>query len=121
MTMAKLVLQDHRDRSVDMATMEYMAAGVSNEDAVACKGDIVLLIRTNNGGSALRYEELSPLGEDVVSALKATDCAFKVIEPSKFKPLMDELVANLEDEGLLDVEVHAFQFGSYYGYYETTA
>jgi len=119
--MAKFVIQDHLSRSVDMATMEYMAAGVSNEDAVACKGNIVLLIRTNNGGSALRYEELSPLGEDVVNALKVTDCAFKVLKASEFKPLMDELVANLEDEGLLDVEVHAFQFGSYCGYYETIA
>ena len=107
------------EKSVIMATMEYMAAGVSNEDTLASKGDLVLLIVTNNGGSSLRYEQLSQLGPDVVSALKNSDAAFKVIKPEEFKPLIEGLMNDLENDGLLDVEIHAFQFGSYYAYYET--
>mgnify|MGYP001304875094 CR=1 FL=1 len=40
--MARLTKLDHEAKSVSMATMEYMAAGVSNEDALASKGDLVL-------------------------------------------------------------------------------
>lgn len=117
--MAKLTRLNHEVRSIDMATMEYMAAGVSNEDAVASKGDLVLLISTHNGGSSMRYDQLSPLGEDVVNALKASDAAFKVIKPAELDDLIRETRNNLEDDGLLDVEIHAFQFGDYYAYYET--
>lgn len=117
--MATLTRLEHESRSVNMATMEYMAAGVSNEDSLASKGDLVLFISTNNGGSSMRYDQLSPLGEDVVNALKASDAAFKVIKPEKLDGLIREIKSNLEDDGLLDVEIHVFQFGSYYAYYET--
>lgn len=117
--MARLTRLDHESRSVNMATMEYMAAGVSNEDTLASKGDLVLLISTNNGGGSIRYDQLSPLGEDVVDALKFSDAAFKVIKPEELDDLIRETKNNLEDDGLLDVEIHAFQFGKYYAYYET--
>jgi len=117
--MATLTRLEHESRSVNMATMEYMAAGVSNEDALASKGDLVLFISTNNGGSSMRYDQLSPLGDDVVDALKSGDVAFKVIKPEELDDLIGETKNNLEDDGLLDVEIHAFQFGNYYAYYET--
>ena len=116
----KLIPQDHLDRSVTMATMEYMAAGVSNEDTVACKGDIVLLIRTSNAGGGQRYENLRTLGDDVVSALATDDVAFKVMKPFELQPLIEQLDRDLASEGLLEVEIHAFQFGSYHALYEST-
>ena len=119
--MARLTKLDHEAKSVSMATMECMAASVSNEDSVASKGEIVLLIRTVNGGSALRYDSLDLLGADVISALKSDDAAFKVIKEAELNGLIDGLSSSIEDDGLLDVEIHAFQFGSYYAYYETTS
>lgn len=117
----RFVKRNPQAQVIAPATMQALAAASSNTEDVACTGKFVMLVRAVNGGGDLRYQILAPLGEPVVDALRESGFAFATVEPSRFDEMMRALEYNLEDESLLEVEVHAFQFGDYHAFHETIA
>lgn len=117
--MPRFVKQNPETQAVTPATMQAMAAAVSDTDEIASTGKLVVLITTVNSGGGQRYGLLAPFGDDVVTALHNADAAFVVLEPARFEALVAELEGNFDEGGLLDVEIQAFQFGSTYAFYET--
>jgi hypothetical protein len=115
----RFIKQDPDAQVIRPATVQAMAAGISNTEDVACTGKYVMLVNAVNGGNDLRYQTVSDLGEDVVDALREDGFAFRIVEPARFEELMGILAYNLEDEGLLEIEVRAFHFGSLVAFYET--
>lgn len=117
--MPRFVKQNPDAQVIKPATMQAMAAGVSNTEDVACTGKYVMLVSAVNGGNDLRFQTISDLGADVVDALREDGFAFRVVEPSRFEELMGILAYNLDGEGLLEINVQAFHFGNLVACYET--
>ena len=117
--MPRFVKQNPDAQVIEPATMQAMAAGVSNTEDVACTGKYVVLITTVNGGGSQHYNLFNSFGEDVVSALHEADAAFKVLEPSRFEEIISEVASDFNESGVLDVQIHAFHFGKLVAYYET--
>jgi len=115
----RFIKQDPYAQVIRPATVQAMAAGISNTEDVACTGKYVMLVNAVNGGNDLRYQIVSDLGADVVDALREDSFAFKVVEPSRFEELMGILAYNLDGEGLLEINVQAFHFGNLVACYET--
>lgn len=117
--MTRFVKQNPETQVIEHATMQAMAAGVSNTEDVACTGKYVVLITTVNGGGSQHYNLFDSFGEDVVSALHEADAAFTVLEPARFEELVYEVANDFNEGGVLDVQIHVFQFGNLVAYYET--
>lgn len=117
--MPRFVKQDPDAQVIEPATMQAMAAGVSNTEDVACTGKYVVLITTVNGGGSQHYNLFDSFGDDVVSALFEADAAFKVLEPARFEELVSEIASDFNEGGVLDIQIHAFHFGNLVAYYET--
>lgn len=100
--------------------IDFMTAHLSNEDAIACKGKLVMLVRTSNGGGSQHYAaKLEVLGHDVVDALAEQDIAFDVLDSDYDHAALAGLIDPLLEGGILDVELRFYQFGSLIARYAT--
>ena len=100
--------------SLRPASIEAALAKLSNTDEIACKGGIVALITTTNGGSSARYNGFSGISESLAAALAYEDTA---VIPIADKAALDVLQIQIreivaDNQSVLTAHIRAFHFGS---------
>lgn len=117
--MSALLKRDPETMNIPASSMQALAAGASGVEDIAHADRIIVVVHAMNRGGDQHYSRFSMFGDNFVNALRETEFAYRMLSQREYDDVMEKLHAEFEEAGMLDVEVHAFQRGEYYAYYET--
>ncbi len=93
------------------ASMENLAAEISNNDSLASLGMNVLLVHAHNDGGSQRWAGLASLGEDLVHELAENDIGYAFLTDDDFASIYKQLDGDLVDETLLTIDLRLYKQG----------